>query len=602
MKTLVLLACLIGVSGWTWAQKSQDTPEVRTTVVVVGAPDALAEENSARSTRVLGIEDRRLALSDNNDVLRSDPAVDIQQRGGAGVQADLSIRGSSYEQTLVLLNGLRINDAETSHFNLDLPVPMAALATAHVLHGAGSTLYGSDAVSGVVNFVTAPAQDGLRLRLQAGGGSFGGQEQSALASWGKGKLSQVFAAGRDFSSGFMPDRDYRSEEASSETRFHSVLGESDVLLAGSDRAFGANAFYGNYTSWERTKGWFAGLSQQIDSKTQAAVAFRRHTDIFLLTRSNPLGYKNQHIDTSWQGVVRRQDALPWKPAKVFYGLETNADQIDSTNLGRHGRNRGAGYVDLEVRGRGKGTLSVGLREEVFSGGNAVLVPSVAGSFWMGQSLKARASIGRGYRLPTYTDLYYNDPTTVGNAALQPESAWSFDGGLDWYQGHRFSASVTGFHSRQTNAIDYVRASTSEKWRAANLTGVRLTGAEAAIDWRPISGQTVRVAFTQISGAREALQGLQSVYVFNFPTQNAGVEWIGRWKNGVLLRPRVRAVHRLARDVYPVWDAAAAWEGRQVQPYFRMTNGSDSQYQELIGVPMPGRAYIAGVVVLWGKAK
>ncbi|MBW8748903.1 MAG: TonB-dependent receptor, partial [Acidobacteria bacterium] len=270
MKTLVLLACLIGVSGWTWAQKSQDTPEVRTTVVVVGAPDALAEEDSARSTRVLGIEDRRLALSDNNDVLRSDPAVDIQQRGGAGVQADLSIRGSSYEQTLVLLNGLRINDAETSHFNLDLPVPMAALATAHVLHGAGSTLYGSDAVSGIVNFVTAPAQDGLRLRLQAGGGSFGGQEQSALASWGKGKLSQVFAAGRDFSSGFMPDRDYRSEEASSETRFHSALGDSDVLVAGSDRAFGANGFYGNYTSWERTKGWFAGLSQQIDPKTQAA--------------------------------------------------------------------------------------------------------------------------------------------------------------------------------------------------------------------------------------------------------------------------------------------------------------------------------------------
>lgn len=603
MKKAVALAFLMGAGGCVWAQqKQQDAPEVRTTVVVVGAPDALAEEDSSRATTVQAVDEKRLALSDLNDLLRSDPSVDMQQRGGAGVQADLSIRGSSYAQTLVLLNGLRVNDAQTSHFNLDLPVPLAALGAAHLLHGAGSTLYGSDAVSGVVNFITKPAEEGLHLRLQAGGGSFGGQEQSAMATYGKGRLSQVFAGGRDFSSGFMVDRDYRSEEASSETRFHSGVGDSDVLLAGSDRAYGANGFYGNYTSWERTKGWFASMQQQFDAKTQAAVSYRRHSDLFVLTRSNPAYYKNQHVDSSWQGMVRRQDALPWKPATLFYGLETNADQIQSTNLGRHGRNRGAGYLDLEVRGHGRGTLSVGLREEVFSGGNHVLVPSVAGSFWFGTKVKARASVGRGYRLPTYTDLYYSDPTTTGNATLRPESSWSYDGGVDWYAGRRFSASVTGFTSRQTDVIDYVRASAAEKWRAANLTSVHLTGAEAAVDWRPVSGQSVRVSFTQVSGARQALNGLQSVYVFNFPSQNASVEWVGRWRNGLLLRQRVRAVNRLNRNAYPVWDASAAWEGATVQPYFRMTNGTDAQYQEIVGVPMPGRGYMAGVVVMLGKRR
>ena len=149
--------CVFSVAGW--AQSGQggqsvtetEMPEVRSTVVVVGTPDPIAEEESPRSTETLEMQKYPLAYTDLNDLLRGDPSVDLEQRGGGGVQADLSIRGSSYEQTLVLLNGFRINDAETSHFNLDLPVPMEMVGSVNVLHGAGSTLYGADAVSGVVD-------------------------------------------------------------------------------------------------------------------------------------------------------------------------------------------------------------------------------------------------------------------------------------------------------------------------------------------------------------------------------------------------------------------------------------------------------------------
>jgi iron complex outermembrane receptor protein len=592
------------------AQSQQQTtakvPEVRTTVVVVGTPDPIAQEDSPRATETVAVQAHPLAFTDTNDMLRDDASVDLEQRGGGGVQTDVTIRGGSFEQVLVLLNGLRINDVETSHFNLDLPVPMEMIDTVNVLHGAGSTLYGSDAVSGVVDFETAKPPDGWLLRLRAGGGTHGEDDDAALASWsgriaGGKSLSEVVGGERDFSDGFIADRDYRSEDASSETRFQSPLGISDVLLAGSDRRFGANQFYGNYDSWERTKGWFSAINQQIDDKTQASLAYRRHSDIFVLLRDDPAVYKNQHVDTSWQAAVRRKDDLPWNGAAVYYGLEEDADQINSTNLGQHGRNRGAGYADFELHGESWGTISAGLREEVFGGGPVVTTPTVAGSAWLKRKVKLRASVESGFRQPTYTDLYYSDPTTLGNPNLKPESSWNYEGGADWYASERLTLTLTAFHSSLANAIDYVRPypttmTPSPLWQAENLNGVTFNGLESAMDWRPIAGQEFRLGLTTLQGSQSALNGLQSEYVFNYPIQNAVAEWVGRWKSGLLLRQRVRVVNRVDRGVSPIWDASAVYEGKRVEPYLQLTNLSNTDYQEIVGVQMPTRAIVAGVQV------
>ena len=108
----------------------------------------------------------------------------------------------------------------------------------------------------------------------------------------------------------MPDRDYRNEDASSESWIGSRLGITDLLFAASDRSFGANQFYGQYNSWERTKGWFASVRQELGSRTVAAFAYRRHTDEFVLLRNAPSGYENNHVDGSWQASLRRHDNLP----------------------------------------------------------------------------------------------------------------------------------------------------------------------------------------------------------------------------------------------------------------------------------------------------
>ncbi len=574
-------------------------PSTSTTVVVLGSPEPVTQASSARVVTVIDTQKHPLTVPTVEDYLRTDSSVYIEQRGAGGVQADISLRGGSFEQTLVLLNGLRINDAQTSHHDLDLPVPLEALSNIDVLHGTGSTLYGADALSGVVDFLTAvPTKPSLRLRM--GAGSYGENEQAVIADAVKDKWSEAATGTRDFSTGFIYDRDYRTEAASSESWYTSPLGTTDILLAGSDRAFGANQFYGPYDSWERTKGWFASASQELNRKTQAAFGYRRHTDNFILLRNDPAFYANNHIDTSWQGVLRRKETLG-SASGLFYGLDFQGDAIDSNNLGRHARNRGAGYVDLDLHFGQRETLSVGGREELLSGGpESVFSPEISRSLFLGREWKLRASGGYGFRLPTYTDLYYSDPTTVGDPNLKPESAWSGEGGVDWYPGARLTASVTVFYSRQHDAIDYVRANPNELWHATNLSGVAFTGVESSVRWQAMSGQALRFSYTALSGAQSALNGMQSEYVFNYPVNNANAEWVGEAK-GLVVRNRVGVVQRFEQDAYPVWDVSVARERGWLRPYLQATNLSNTGYEEIEGVRMQGRSFVGGVELAFPKA-
>lgn len=568
---------------------------VRMTVTVLGSPTTVSLGESARSVIVLDTQQHPLSFSSVEDYLRTDSSVQINQRGAGGFPSDLSIRGSSFEQTLVLINGFRANDSQAAHNNLDLPIPLDAMASIEVLHGAGSTLYGADALGGVVDFVTA-RPDRKSLWVSGGAGSFGENEQSFVGNYVHRNWAEQLAGHREFSSGFMEDRDYRRENASSETWLTTPLGVTDVLLAGSDTPFGANNFYGTYPSWERTKGWFASILQDLGPKTSTGFAYRRHTDNFILFRDQPEIYANNHIDTSWQALARRRFVWSVGNNGIYYGLDFNGDAIHSNNLGDHARNRGSGYVDLDLRSWKRATLSLGAREEIISGGYDVFSFMAAGSYWVLPSLKARAATGHGFRLPTYTDLYYNDPTTVGNANLQPESAWNVEGGLDWFPHDNIGISVTGFYSPQLNFIDYTRASSADKWQATNLGNLAFSGTEASLIWHAGHGQQLNLSWTWLNGAQSVLHGLESKYVFNYPVNNASFNWFASAGHWFMLNTRVGVQQRFQKTAYPAWDVSLAHEYHRVQPYLRATNLSNTGYDEIVDVRMPGRAFVGGLKI------
>ena len=584
-------------------QSQQPQPHDEQTMIVLGAATPVPLAESARAVEVLPLQGLAGTVATPIDILRNDASIFIEQRGAGGAQADITLRGGSFEQTLVLLNGFRINDSETSHNNLDLPIPMEAMHSIEVLHGAGSTLHGADALAGVVDFLTAAPQTNA-LELSSGFGSFGFNEQSLLGDLVRNRWSSRLTAEHNLSTGFIADRDYRNETLSQEDWLTTQAGLTDLLFAASDRSFGAAGFYGDYPSWERTKGWFASIRQELGAHSEAAFGYRRHTDEYVLVRDDPSLYENNHIDGSWQASLRHTIPVA-KTSVALMGLEGDGDSIESNNLGRHARNRLAGYLDLDLRPAAKRwNLTIGAREEGFSGGNLVFAPHLAGSYRVANTLKLRASGGYGYRIPTYTDLYYTDPVDIPNPNLKPESAWSGEGGLDWSASPKLTLSATGFYSRQHDTIDYVRATQSDPWQAVNLNGLSFTGAEASATWIPMRNQTIRLAWTGLHGAQSALHGLESEYIFNYPVQNAHAEWITALGKLVTMRNTVQVAQRYQQTPYPVWNltfqhdpttrdgAKMGWNRPSL--YLRLENLSNTGYQEIVGVAMPGRSITGGI--------
>ncbi len=561
-------------------------------IIVTGTAEPIPLAEADRDVSAINVPEQERPLYDSwFDLLELDPSLDLQERAPGGFMADLSIRGATFEQTLVLLNGMRLDDVQTGHFNLDLPIPMEMISGMEILKGSGSTLYGSDAIGGVVNVIAQPL-DQNELRLLAGGGNFGFNEEHAIASFGEGWWREELAGARDFSTGFMPDRDYRNLALSSLSQLKSRFGAGSILFAYSDRPYGANQFYGPYPSWERIKTWFVSAHQNLGDKTEASFAYRRHTDLFVLYWYDPQLYTNRHIENTWQGDLRRHDKLP-RHGVISYGVEGLSEAIHSTNLGIHSRTRGSGYVFYDLRSARRYSLSLGIREEVYGAHQVSTSPSASAAAWLSARFKLRASASRAFRLPSFTDLYYSDPSDLGNPNLKPESAISYDTGLDAYLRRNLRAFVTAFQRHDKNVIDYVAPPGGTVYTATNFDNLTFTGVETGVAWDPISGQHFAVTFSGLHGVNGSPDIEEAKYTFNYPVQSGVIEWRGFIGKKVIGRTRLGVVERLERHPYAVWDASAGYATGRVRPFLQLTNITNADYQELPGIVMPSRAIVAG---------
>jgi iron complex outermembrane receptor protein len=606
------------------AENSPEKVPVRKEEIVVTGTFAPAPlEDIERAVSSISLRETTSIFATWVQALQDDSSLDLRQRGPDGTQADLSIRGSSFGQTLVLVNGLRVDDAQSGHHNLDLPLPLSALDRVEVLRGAGSTLYGSDAAGGAVNFITRPPNVS-EFRLGTAVGNFGVNQQDASVAVVRGGLSEQLSFARDFSSGFMPDRDYRFLAFASDTHAKTALGNTGVLLAYGDRPFGADQFYGDYPSWERTKSWLALVHQELGNNTDVEFGFRRHTDLFDLFRYQPYIYENNHATLSWQAALRRHQNVS-QNGTLAYGAEGYRDSIDSSNLGVHARNRGAVYVNYDMRALRRFSFSVGGREEVYNSTRSQFSPTAAAGFWLAQGLKLRASASRAFRLPTYTDLYYHDPATVGNPNLMPESAWSYEGGVEWDRGGRVRAGVTIFQRRDHNVIDYAECTTGasplpteipcdSKWHALNVDNLHFTGAESSLTFRLPRANRIEFSYTALHGSQDALQALNSRYVFDHLRHDAIVGWQGILFGKLIARSRVGVAERYCAsslcasgqtgssrgDPYALWDLALMRQFGYVSARVGFTNLTDTRYEQIQNVLMPGRSVVVGLELVVPK--
>lgn len=595
----LVLAALFALPARAAAQAAAraDTARLDTVRVSVASRTGASLATPARTVDVIDrAEIERTAARTIADVLATQLGVDILPRSPA--QADLSLRGSSVEQVLVMVDGVPVSDVQAGHYDLDLAVPLAMVERIEVLRGTGSTLYGSDAVGGVVNIVTRT--DARAASLRARGGSFGTAGASLFVADTTGGLALRVGADGERSDGHRADTDYRIGEGRVSLEHALGAGRLRADLGIGVRGFGAADFYGSYPSYERTNAGTAALRWDLPLGARWSLAAtldaRRHTDVFTLFRDDPSIYQNHH--TSWQRgsqVVARWAAAPGLAIAV--GAEGRDDRLTSDRLGDHVDDRGALFGEATLGRPGHATLDAGLRGDWSSVDGAFASPSLAAALPLASWVTARGSVSRGFRAPTWTERYYADPANVGNPALRPERFWAEELGVRLFPAWRVSVDVALFERRANALIDWAKAAgapDSEPWHAMNVGAATYRGAELEARVPNVLGTDWVVRASALSFDARGDAGYTGKYALDPVTRSLGVSATRAIGARARIGVDVLGTRRAEEESYVRTNARVAWRIGDAWLRLDALNIGDSRHVDASGVPMARRAWYFGV--------
>lgn len=221
----------------------QDTSRLLQDVVIHSNRIQTGFDQTASSVIVILAADiKQSAALSVPDLLHYYAGVDIRQRGANGVQADASIRGSTFDQVLILINGIKISDPQTGHHSLNLPVDIENIERIEILKGPSARIYGQNAFAGAINIITKSPDDSY-IKVQAQAGAYGLGGIRLAASMAKEKVKQYISASRDFSDGYQYNTDYVISNLFYQSEVPTTVGKVNVMGGFTDRSFGANGFY-----------------------------------------------------------------------------------------------------------------------------------------------------------------------------------------------------------------------------------------------------------------------------------------------------------------------------------------------------------------------
>ncbi|MFA4854892.1 MAG: TonB-dependent receptor, partial [Candidatus Omnitrophota bacterium] len=408
--------------------------------------------------------------------------VDLQSRSlKSGIQTDFSLRGSTFQQVLILLNGQRINDPQTGHHNSDIPFTREDIKKIEVIPGAGSSLFGSDAIGGAINLVLNPPKERKITWEFGAGNNRNGYELFSFSDKFKDLGLRVSVEDAQ-SKGFRYDTDYKKFTTSLGAYWQLPYGVWENNFGYQEKEFGAYDFYTpgkGYPSKEWTTTYLLNSGLTLNTGgllIKPNFLWRRHFDKFALDKRVD-SYNNHHTDMFTPSIYLQKEA--GLLGKVGLGLEWGQERIISTNLGKHNRDHKSIFMDDSLGIGQRWDLGFSLRLDDFSDFDKVYTGSSSAKFKLTDKAALNFGISRSMRVPSFTELYYSDSTTIGNANLAAEKAWNYQTGFEYKQ-EGFSSSFTFFLRQEQEMIDWVRPPSIPEWQAINFTRDNVFGVEYSL--------------------------------------------------------------------------------------------------------------------------
>lgn len=545
------------------------------------------------------------------EILAFTPGVDVRQRGIGGVQANIGIRGGSFDQTLMLINGIKLTDPQTGHHMMNIPVPLQGIQSIEVMKGPASRIYGQNAYAGAINITTSlPDTKGLGIQLY--GGDFGMRGGSLTASLPIGDYRQSLSVSHDASDGHWYNSDFQVSNLFYEGELDlDERNKLNLMAAYADRRFGANGFYTNSfpDQWESVQTVLTALSHTYFHEQwyfQSRAYWRRNDDEFRLRRNEPAFSTNNHqSDVLALEFNARYDS---QLGSTGIGVEGRQEQIKSNNLGERDRSFLGIFAEHRIELADKWDVSAGVYSNFYNEYGWKHFPGAELGYQLSPSSRLYTNYGISYRIPSFTDLYYEDPSNVSNPDLEPEQAQSFEVG--WKLGKdRLRSEIVFFHRYTENLIDWNRAPSEEtpnpnRWQPRNVSEVTFRGLEVSISYDPNWGsekakiREVSFSYNYIDATLNQAEGVESRYALNSLKHQliGGVQ--AEFIEKIELTVKGRYLERMAMDPYFVLDARADYNRMKAIGFFaEVSNISNTEYVEAGFVQMPGRWFRAGVSVV-----
>lgn len=630
LKSTIIYFILFSIPAFTL---SQDT--ISLDPVSISA--SLKPINVSRTGRniliIKGEQFNKLPLHNIDELLRYLPGIEVQARGPMGSQSDIVIRGGTFQQVLVIIDGLRLNDPNSGHFSGYIPISPSEIDRVEIVKGASSAVYGSEAVGGVIHIITKTFaarnnEQKKQLSLQLTGGEYGLWSLNAGGFYQK-KNTAVGAGILSNNATGQPQRGtkgyFNNNTASvSVGHYFNEHLHLSVQTAYDKRDFSAQNFYTTFrsdTANETVESIWNQLNvtyQKGANKFSVDAGYKHVKDRYAF---NSAGTPNRNTSTLSQLVGLYQHTISINTS-ISSGIQFQNKKIISNDRGNHVLIQTAGFVVLN-QAFGDFSLMPALRIDYTENSGTEMVPQLNVSYKK-NNLQLRASGGKTIRQADFTERYNNYNKTfvasgsIGNPNLEAEQSFSYEAGADLFIKNNFKISVTAFRRDQQDLIDWTPTPYSEMPRKTNLSPTGSYALAKNIARVNTSGVETDLHFTrQINSSHKiwAMVGLlwldskssdavPSFYIsshakfmsnFSIAYENKKFS-IGI--NGIYKKRRSQSATAINATLTPEYfimnTKAEIFVFKKVSVFFQTDNLFDKSYSDLLGSIMPGRWFMGGL--------
>jgi iron complex outermembrane receptor protein len=619
MKTIIY--ALAFVPFISFAQEKQDTTKLNEIIISENRLQTPFSK-AARNIQLITKEQiAQLPVKSVNEVLAFIGGVDVRQRGPFGTQADVSIDGGSFEQTLILLNGVKISDVQTAHHSMNIPVPLAAIERIEVLKGPAARIYGINALTGAINIVTKTTNvPSLTVNLQSGSsfedkevgdgnGIYAGGGVQAALNLGAQKHQHLIAAAGNLYNG----QRYNSETKDSRFFYQGNLKINeqhgfDVMAGYIHNAFGASGYYaapGDKEAYEivKTALFAVSSSHQLSENfsLKPRVSSRYNWDDYRYFRNDLSKARSQHSTKVWSAELN--STLHSAIGDFGFGLESRSEDIESTNIGNRERYNHGAYAEYKTEAIARLLLNVGAYVNYNTQYGWQVFPGLDAAYLISPKWKLAFNVGSSQRIPSFTDLYLNQrPGNIGNANLKSENAWQYEASIQYrHQGLQLQGGY--FYRNITDFIDWIRSAATVPYQPQNFGNNKIQGFNVAINQELSLGRKSRFNY-QFSynylhaGALSYSNNVTSKYVVENLKHQALMRLIYGYSNWQFSLAN-RYIERELKDPYLVTDLRLLYGRQQWNLYAEVNNLFNRSYVEVAAVPLPRRWFALGLNYRFG---